>query len=122
MAPDLNSLNSQALHGSRDKVDYSTPGSTGYNIPDITLNDPKNRRMRVLSIGAGVSGIMMAYMIQKECHNVGFVVYEKNADIGGTWLENRYPGAGCDIPRHAYTLSFALYPDWYVLHLVTLIF
>jgi cation diffusion facilitator CzcD-associated flavoprotein CzcO len=37
---------------------------------------------------------------------------EKNADIGGTWLENRYPGCACDVPSHAYTMNFALNPDW----------
>lgn len=34
----------------------------------------------------------MAYQIQKHCENVELVIYEKNADLGGTWLENRYPG------------------------------
>src|SRR6266536_4118781 len=34
--------------------------------------------------------------------------YEKNEDIAGTWLENRYPGAACDVPSHAYTYNFAL--------------
>ena len=44
--------------------------------------------------------------------NVEHQIYEKNHDVGGTWLENRYPGAACDIPSHAYTLNFALNPDW----------
>lgn len=70
------------------------------------------RKLRVLTIGAGVSGMMMAYQIEKNCKNVEHVIYEKNADIGGTWLENRYPGAACDIPSHAYTYAFALNPDW----------
>lgn len=34
----------------------------------------------------------MAYQIQKYCQNVEHVIYEKNSDLGGTWLENRYPG------------------------------
>ncbi|KAM3076422.1 hypothetical protein ACMFMG_007241 [Clarireedia jacksonii] len=84
----------------------------GYKIPDITFRDPKNRRLKVLTIGAGVSGILMAYHVQKECQNVEHVIYEKNHDIGGTWLENRYPGAACDVPSHAYTFNFALNPDW----------
>lgn len=45
-----------------------------------------------MTIGAGLSGIQLAYKIQKLCENVEHVIYEKNADIGGTWLENRYPG------------------------------
>ena len=35
---------------------------------------------------------MNAYLIQKHIENVEHVIYEKNDDIGGTWLENRYPG------------------------------
>ncbi|EDO02647.1 hypothetical protein SS1G_05124 [Sclerotinia sclerotiorum 1980 UF-70] len=84
----------------------------GYAIPDITFCDPKNRRLKVLTVGAGFSGIMMAYYIQKQCQNVEHVIYEKNPDIGGTWYENRYPGAACDVPSHAYTYPFALNPDW----------
>ena len=55
---------------------------------------------------------MNAYHIQKHLTNVEHVIYEKNHDIGGTWLENRYPGCACDIPSHAYTYPFALNPDW----------
>lgn len=44
--------------------------------------------------------------------SVEHVIYEKNPDIGGTWYENRYPGAACDVPSHAYTYPFALNPDW----------
>ena len=107
MAPDLNSLSSG------EQMDYSQPGSSGYNVrQDATWMDPQNRRLRVLSIGAGVSGILMAYQIQKLCENVEHVIYEKNEDIAGTWLENRYPGCACDIPSHAYTYNFALNPDW----------
>jgi hypothetical protein len=45
--------------------------------------------------------------------SVEHVIYEKNADIGGTWLENRYPGAACDIASHTYTYNFALKYVWY---------
>ncbi|KAH7070063.1 hypothetical protein FB567DRAFT_218995 [Paraphoma chrysanthemicola] len=106
MAPDLNSLASTA------RWDYSTPGSGGYEIPNIVYNDPSSRKLKVLTVGAGVSGIMLAYHIQKNLQNVEHVIYEKNEEIGGTWLENRYPGCACDIPSHAYTMNFALNPDW----------
>lgn len=55
-----------------------------YNIPQhLTWNDPQNRKLRVLTIGAGISGILMAYRIRKDCQNVEHVIYEKNRDIGG---------------------------------------
>ena len=40
------------------------------------------------------------------------MIYEKNARVGGTWLENVYPGAACDIPSHRYAYTFELKPDW----------
>jgi hydroxyversicolorone monooxygenase len=100
MAPDLNSLNpfSSAQAGHHDH----------YEVPDIVIEDPANRKIKVLTIGAGVSGILMAYQIQKQLQNIEHVIYEKNPDIGGTWLENKYPGCACDIPSHAYTYNFAL--------------
>ncbi|PPJ54899.1 hypothetical protein CBER1_06033 [Cercospora berteroae] len=107
MAPDLNAV------AAGETFDYSQPGSSGYHVnQEITYNDPNNRKLRVLTIGAGVTGILMAYRIQKDVANVEHVIYEKNEDIGGTWLENRYPGCACDIPSHAYTYQFALNPDW----------
>ena len=32
---------------------------------------------------------------------------EKNDEVGGTWWENPYPGAGVDTPSHLYSFSFA---------------
>lgn len=83
-----------------------------YSVPDRPINSAANRRIQVLCIGAGVSGIMMAYKIQKFCQNVDLKILEKNDDIGGTWLENRYPNCACDIPSHAYSFKWALNPDW----------
>lgn len=55
-------------------------------MPPLTrIRDPKNRKLKVLTIGGGVSGILIAYQIQKLCENVDLVIYEKNEDIGGTW-------------------------------------
>ena len=45
--------------------------------------DPENRKLRVLTIGAGISGILMAYRLQNDCENVEHVIYERNSDIGG---------------------------------------
>ena len=78
MAPDLNAV------AAGERFDYSQPGSSGYHInKDVTWGDPKNRKLRVLTIGGGVTGILMAYQIQKLCDNVEHVIYEKNEDIGG---------------------------------------
>ena len=59
----------------------------GYTIPDLILDDPEDRKVKVITIGAGISGILMAYLVQKQCKNVEHIIYEKNGDVGGTWLE-----------------------------------
>lgn len=64
---------------------------------------------KVLIIGAGVSGLCAAINLQMA--GINFEVCERNATVGGVWLENRYPGAGVDTPNHLYSFSFAPY-DW----------
>ena len=66
---------------------------------------------RVLIIGAGFSGIGMAVRLKQRGED-DFVVYEKEAGVGGTWWVNQYPGCACDIPSHLYSFSFEPNPDW----------
>jgi 4-hydroxyacetophenone monooxygenase len=49
-------------------------------------------------VGAGMSGILTAYRLHQA--GVSFVVLEKNDGIGGTWLENTYPGCRVDVSNH----------------------
>lgn len=63
----------------------------------------------VLVIGAGVAGLCAAIRLQMA--GIPYTVVEKNDEVGGTWLENRYPGAGVDTPNHIYSYSFAK-ADW----------
>nr|KMM71314.1 monooxygenase [Coccidioides posadasii RMSCC 3488] len=105
MAPDIASI------PTGDNPDINGPESP-YQIDQEAVLGSQQRKVKVLTIGAGASGIMMAYKIQKECKNVEHVIYEKNEDIGGTWLENRYPNCACDIPSHAYIYCFAPNPEW----------
>jgi len=65
---------------------------------------------RVVIIGAGVSGLGMAIKLREA--GIPFVIYEKNKTVGGTWLENSYPGCGVDTPNHFYSLSFEPNHDW----------
>ncbi|MCJ2013336.1 flavin-containing monooxygenase [Methylobacterium sp. J-076] len=67
--------------------------------------------LAVLIVGAGFSGVAMAIRCREE--GIGpIAVIEKGAGIGGTWRENTYPGAACDVPSHLYSLSFAPKADW----------
>lgn len=62
-------------------------------------------------IGTGISGICMAIKLkEKGIHD--FLMLEKATEIGGTWRENTYPGAECDIPSALYSYSFEPYPYW----------
>ncbi|KAE8379064.1 putative flavin-binding monooxygenase [Aspergillus bertholletiae] len=72
------------------------------------------RKLRVVCIGAGISGLTIAYKLkhEKPLDFVDLTIYEKNSEIGGTWLENVYPGVACDIPIHSYQLPFAPNPAW----------
>ena len=60
------------------------------------------KKVRVVVLGAGMSGINFFKLAEERLQNVDIVCYEKNADIGGTWYENRYPGCACDIPSVVY--------------------
>jgi hypothetical protein len=53
------------------------------------------RPLRVVIIGAGISGIISCIRFTQRIPNLDLCIYEKNADIGGTWFENRYPGCAC---------------------------
>ncbi|HVN52072.1 MAG TPA: FAD-dependent oxidoreductase [Acidimicrobiales bacterium] len=69
-----------------------------------------SRPMRVVVIGAGMSGLLAAHRLRQAGIDVD--VIEKNDDVGGTWLENRYPGCRVDVPNHLYSYSFAQRADW----------
>lgn len=68
--------------------------------------------IRIIHVGAGAAGILTAYKAKKLLRNFSLVCYEKNAGVGGTWYENRYPGCGCDVPAHSYSFAFEPNPDW----------
>ncbi len=79
--------------------------------PDWRLADvAPGRAVTVVVIGAGMSGILAAHRLLQA--GVAFVVIEKDADVGGTWLENTYPGCRVDNPNHNYSYSFAQRHDW----------
>ena len=69
------------------------------------------QKTKVAIIGAGFGGLAMAIrLLQSQIND--FVILEKTNDVGGTWRENQYPGAACDVQSHMYSLSFAPKTDW----------
>lgn len=68
----------------------ATPKSTGaseYVIAPTELGS--TRKLRIIIIGAGASGLNMVRHLGLHMENVEYVIYEKNPDVGGTWFENR---------------------------------
>jgi cation diffusion facilitator CzcD-associated flavoprotein CzcO len=74
-------------------------------------NAQKQASLRVLIIGSGFGGLGMAIQLQKAGIE-DFLLLEKAAEVGGTWRDNSYPGAACDVPSHLYSFSFEAKTDW----------
>ncbi|KAG7292499.1 hypothetical protein NEMBOFW57_002534 [Staphylotrichum longicolle] len=70
------------------------------------------RHIRIVGVGAGASGLNLIRTLRLNLSDYEVVIYEKNADVGGTWLENRYPGCRCDVPSHSYQFSWRQKKDW----------
>lgn len=69
--------------------------------------EPSERRdeFTVTIIGAGMGGLNAAIQLKRA--GIPFSIIEKNEGVGGTWHENRYPGARVDTPSRLYTHVFA---------------
>jgi 4-hydroxyacetophenone monooxygenase len=86
-------------------------GQLDQRAPSWHLGDlPKPSSLRAAVVGAGFSGLAAAYRLRQAGAEV--MVFEKNSDVGGTWLENVYPGCRVDVPNQLYSFSFAQSNDW----------
>ncbi|KAJ7232049.1 hypothetical protein B0H12DRAFT_1029168, partial [Mycena haematopus] len=61
-------------------------------------------------------GLAFAIALRRQLGFDDFIIYEKAADVGGTWRDNIYPGASSDVGMHFYSLSTDLNPDWQATH------
>ncbi|MEM9193133.1 MAG: NAD(P)/FAD-dependent oxidoreductase [Myxococcota bacterium] len=68
-------------------------------------------RTDVIVLGAGLAGIGTAATLLR-AGVTNFVVLDGGNDVGGTWRDNSYPGAACDVPSHLYSFSFAPKATW----------
>jgi cation diffusion facilitator CzcD-associated flavoprotein CzcO len=66
---------------------------------------PEHSPYRVAVIGAGFGGLGMAIALQ-QAGIEDFIILDQADDLGGTWRDNTYPGAACDVPCHLYSFSF----------------
>lgn len=74
-------------------------------------SNTRDHVLEVAIIGAGFSGIGMGIGLKRAGID-DFIIFEKSDGLSGTWHDNTYPGAGCDVPSHLYCYSFAPNPDW----------
>jgi 4-hydroxyacetophenone monooxygenase len=65
---------------------------------------------RVLIVGAGLAGLCAGIRLREM--GIPFEILEKNEGVGGTWLENVYPGCAVDTPNHFFSYSFAKNERW----------
>lgn len=103
--PELPDMNAQAA-----AYGWPQQSETGYRITESLAGS--KRPMRIVHVGCGAAGICLSKFVPDRMENVSFVCYDKNSEIGGTWLENRYPGCACDIPSPDYQFTWARNPNW----------
>ncbi len=72
---------------------------------------PLPERVHTLVIGAGFAGLGTAIKFDEHGFS-DFLVLERGSTVGGTWRDNTYPGAACDVPSQLYSFSFAPNPEW----------
>lgn len=87
-------------------------------MPAQTLERPKasapkqaEKVLDTVIIGSGFAGLCMGIRL-KQAGIDSFVILEKGNGIGGTWRDNHYPGAACDVQSHLYSFSFAPKSNW----------
>lgn len=83
-------------------------------LPDIKRprhSDSASRVHDVLIVGAGFAGLGSAIRLQQSGVR-DILILERGSEVGGTWRDNQYPGAACDIPSNLYSYSFAQNPQW----------
>jgi len=79
--------------------------SWGDEIPEARRADSP-----VVVIGCGMGGILAGIRLAQA--GLPFTILEKNQGPGGTWWENRYPGARVDVGSHQYCYSFEPADHW----------
>ncbi|KAI9872864.1 MAG: hypothetical protein M1830_001115, partial [Pleopsidium flavum] len=98
------SHNPASIQTGRDEINIPAINNHGYQIREEPLG--VKRKVKVIILGAGAAGIDFFKNAEEKLENVEIQCYEKNHDIGGTWLENIYPGCACDVPSVNYQYSW----------------
>lgn len=94
---------------------FQRPVTNGRSTANGVVEDPFKlsseyaytpRKIKVITIGAGFSGLLMAHKFQHRFPEMRDIVehkiFEARSEVGGTWFVNDYPGVQCDVPAHIY--------------------
>lgn len=99
-SPQVDSNEAQTFHN-------GSPESSLFR--DVPAYTPR-RKLKIVTIGAGFSGLLFAHKLQHQYTEMQSLVehkiIESRKEIGGTWLVNTYPGIQCDVPAHIYVRFF----------------
>jgi cation diffusion facilitator CzcD-associated flavoprotein CzcO len=77
---------------------------------NANTTNPQSAALDAIIVGSGFSGLCIAIKMQQA--GMSYVLLEQAESIGGTWRDNTYPGAACDVPSNLYCFSFAPNPKW----------
>jgi 4-hydroxyacetophenone monooxygenase len=78
--------------------------------PTLPRGVPIPDNIEIAIVGAGIAGISVALAAAAE--GVRYTLFDRNAEVGGTWYTTVYPGIGVDTPSAYYSLSREVNPDW----------
>ena len=78
--------------------------------PTLPRTVPIPETMSVAIIGAGLAGIIAALAAAEA--GIAYEIFDRNEEVGGTWLTTTYPGIGVDTPSAYYSLSREVNPNW----------
>lgn len=89
----------------------ATPPKAPYDFDEENPNNLSKRAVdnlrpvKVMVLGAGMSGILAGILFPRSVRNLELVIYEKNPDLGGTWYESRYYSVEAASRNQAYLSS-----------------
>ena len=69
------------------------------------------QHFKTIIVGTGFAGIAMGAQLKRHGDD-DFIMIDRGDAPGGTWRDNTYPGAACDVPSHLYSFSFRPNPNW----------
>lgn len=87
------------------EMPWPTVNARGYKIPEqvygtvsvvavststnLTFSVVQLKGIKVIAIGAGVSGISLAHDVQENGEKIDLTIYEMGPAVGGTWFWNK---------------------------------